>query len=133
MHFSPSLLYLCIQKTQKYNTMDNEQLKALAKINLGLDVLRRREDGYHDVRMIMQTVRIFDRLALVKQDKEGIRVRTNLYYLPANENNLVYKAANLLFEEFDIRGGLSIDMKNTFRWQRAWQEEAPTRRPFCTG
>ena len=91
--------------------MDKMQLKALAKINLGLDVLRKREDGYHDVRMIMQTVRIFDRLALVKQDKEGIRVRTNLYYLPANENNLVYKAANLLFEEFDIRGGLSIDLK----------------------
>lgn len=91
--------------------MDKMQLKALAKINLGLDVLRKREDGYHDVRMIMQTVRIFDRLALVKQDKEGIRVRTNLYYLPANENNLVYKAANLLFEEFDIPGGLSIDLK----------------------
>ncbi len=91
--------------------MDKMQLKALAKINLGLDVLRRREDGYHDVRMIMQTVRMFDRLALVKQDKEGIRVRTNLYYLPANENNLVYKAAKLLFEEFDIRGGLSIDLK----------------------
>ena len=54
--------------------MDKMQLKALAKINLGLDVLRKREDGYHDVRMIMQTVRIFDRLALVKQDKEGIRV-----------------------------------------------------------
>ena len=48
--------------------MDKMQLKALAKINLGLDVLRKREDGYHDVRMIMQTVRIFDRLALVKQD-----------------------------------------------------------------
>ena len=47
----------------------------------------------------------------MKQDKEGIRVRTNLYYLPANENNLVYKVANLLFEEFDIPGGLSIDLK----------------------
>ena len=83
--------------------MEKMQLKALAKINLGLDVLRRREDGYHDVRMIMQTVRIFDRLALVKQDKEGIRVRTNLYYLPDNENNLVYYAAKLLFEEVDLR------------------------------
>ncbi len=107
----PFLLYCVYKKHRKYNTMDKMQLKALAKINLGLDVLRRREDGYHDVRMIMQTVRIFDRLALVKQDKEGIRVRTNLYYLPANENNLVYKAANLLFEEFDIPGGLSIDLK----------------------
>ena len=110
--FFPHFCYTCVyKKHRKYNTMDKMQLKALAKINLGLDVLRRREDGYHDVRMIMQTVRIFDRLALVKQDKEGIRVRTNLYYLPANENNLVYKAANLLFEEFDIRGGLSIDLK----------------------
>lgn len=108
---SPFLLYCVYKKHRKYNAMDKMQLKALAKINLGLDVLRKREDGYHDVRMIMQTVRIFDRLALVKQDKEGIRVRTNLYYLPANENNLVYKAANLLFEEFDIPGGLSIDLK----------------------
>ncbi len=49
--------------------MDKIQLKALAKINLGLDVLRRREDGYHDVRMIMQTVRIFDRIQLVKQER----------------------------------------------------------------
>ena len=91
--------------------MDKMQLKALAKINLGLDVLRRREDGYHEVRMIMQTVRIFDRLQLMKQERPGIRVRTNLYYLPANENNLVYKAANLLFEEFGLPGGLSIDLK----------------------
>lgn len=91
--------------------MDKIQLKALAKINLGLDVIRRREDGYHDVRMIMQTVRIFDRLSLVKQEKEGIRVRTNLYYLPSNENNLVYKAAKLLFDEFEIPGGLFIDLK----------------------
>ena len=91
--------------------MDKMQLKALAKINLGLDVLRRREDGYHEVRMIMQTVRIFDRIQIVRQEREGIRVRTNLYYLPANENNLVYKAANLLFEEFGLDGGLSIDLK----------------------
>ena len=91
--------------------MDKMQLKALAKINLGLDVLRRREDGYHEVRMIMQTVRIFDRLQLMKQERPGIRVRTNLYYLPANENNLVYKAAKLLFEEFGLPGGLSIDLK----------------------
>ena len=56
--------------------MDKMQLKALAKINLGLDVLRRREDGYHEVRMIMQTVRIFDRIQLMKQERPGIRVRT---------------------------------------------------------
>ena len=58
--------------------MDKMQLKALAKINLGLDVLRRREDGYHEVRMIMQTVRIFDRIQLVKQERSGIRDRKSV-------------------------------------------------------
>ena len=54
--------------------MEKMQLKALAKINLGLDVLRRREDGYHEVRMIMQTVHIYDRILLEKQADPGIRV-----------------------------------------------------------
>lgn len=91
--------------------MEKMQLKALAKINLGLDVLRRREDGYHEVRMIMQTVHIYDRIFLKRQESGGIRVRTNLYYLPANENNLVYKAAKLLWDEFQLPGGLSINLK----------------------
>lgn len=91
--------------------MDRMQLKALAKINLGLDVLRRREDGYHEVRMIMQTVHIFDQLQLEKKRDTGISVRTNLYYLPENENNLVYKAAKLLWDEFGLPGGISIQLK----------------------
>lgn len=91
--------------------MNKIQLKALGKINLGLDVLRRREDGYHEVKMIMQTVSLCDELELKKSRKEGIQVQTNLYYLPANENNLVYKAAQLLMEEFDIRGGMSIQLR----------------------
>ena len=91
--------------------MDRMQLKALAKINLGLDVLRRREDGYHEVRMIMQTVHIFDQIQMEKNREDGIQVRTNLYYLPENENNLAYKAAKLLWEEFGLTGGLSIELK----------------------
>ena len=86
-------------------------LKALAKINLGLDVLRRREDGYHEVRMVMQTIHLYDRISLRKTRQPGIRVRTNLYYLPTNENNLVYRAAKLLMDEFDLPGGLWIDLK----------------------
>ncbi len=86
-------------------------LKAYGKINLGLDVLRRREDGYHEVRMIMQTVGIFDRVDLIRKTKPGIQVETNLYYLPTNENNLVYKAAKLLMDEFDIKEGLTIRLK----------------------
>lgn len=93
------------------DSMERISLKALAKINLGLDVLRRREDGYHEVRMIMQTIHIYDQILLEKQAGKGIRVKTNLYYLPVNENNLVYKAAKLLMDEFEIQGGLSIDLK----------------------
>jgi len=86
-------------------------LKAYGKINLGLDVLRRREDGYHDVRMIMQTVGLYDHLDLTRQAAPGISVETNLYYLPTNENNLVYKAAQLLMEEFHIREGIHIRVR----------------------
>ena len=86
-------------------------LKAYGKINLGLDVLRRREDGYHDVRMIMQTVGIFDRVDLVRKEEPGIEVETNLYYLPTNENNLVYKAAKLLMDEFQVQEGIQIRLR----------------------
>lgn len=86
-------------------------LKAYGKINLGLDVLGRRDDGYHEVRMIMQTVGIYDRIDLYSCEKPGIQVETNLYYLPNNENNLVYKAAQLLMEEFQIPYGVQIRLK----------------------
>lgn len=86
-------------------------LKAYGKINLGLDVLRRKEDGYHEVRMIMQTVGIFDRVDIIWKEEPGIQVETNLYYLPTNENNLVYKAAKLLMDEFGVTDGVTIKLK----------------------
>lgn len=92
--------------------MNSIRLKARAKINLGLDVIRRREDGYHEVRMIMQSVRLYDRLFIRKtRIKNEIILRTNLSYLPANENNLVYKAAKLMFDTFDISGGVDIELE----------------------
>jgi len=91
--------------------MREMKLKALAKINLGLDVIRKREDGYHEVRMVMQTVQIYDQIRLNMTDASGIKVTTNLYYLPDNEDNLVYKSAKLLMDEFGIRKGLLIDLK----------------------
>lgn len=87
------------------------KLKAYGKINLALDVLRKREDGYHDVRMIMQTVGIYDQIELQRTMKPGIVVETNLSYLPANENNLAYQAARLLLEGVQIQGGLHIQLK----------------------
>lgn len=88
--------------------MDNISLKALAKINLGLDVVRRRDDGYHEVRMIMQTINLFDRLEIKKIKESAIKIHTNLFFLPVNENNLVYKAAKLLIDEFGIQEGVSV-------------------------
>ena len=87
------------------------RLKAYGKINLALDVLGRREDGYHEVRMIMQTVGLHDRIDLYATQEPGIRIETNLFYLPDNEQNLAHKAARLLMEEFGIRQGLSIHLR----------------------
>lgn len=91
--------------------MNQIRLKALAKINLGLDVLRRKEDGYHEVKMIMQTIGLHDQIHIRKIKEDEIRIRTNLYYLPNNENNLAYKAAKLLKDEFQLPGGVSIHLK----------------------
>lgn len=90
--------------------MDNISLKALAKINLGLDVVRRRDDGYHEFRMIMQTINLFDRLEIKKIKESAIKIHTNLFFLPVNENNLVYKAAKLLIDEFGIQEGVSVGL-----------------------
>lgn len=86
-------------------------LKALAKINLGLDVLGRRDNGYHDVRMVMQTIYLYDNVTLTRTEEPGIQVETNLSYLPVDENNIAYKAAKLLIDEFDIREGVHIKLE----------------------
>lgn len=90
---------------------DTVTLKALAKINLGLDVLGRRENGYHDVRMVMQTIYLYDNVTLRKRDEAGIQVETNLFYLPVDENNIAYKAAKMLIDEFDIKEGVHITLE----------------------
>lgn len=90
--------------------MDTISLKALAKINLGLDVIRRREDGYHEVKMIMQTIHLFDRIDIKKIAEPKIVIKTNLSFLPVNENNLVYKAGKLLMDEFSIREGVEVHL-----------------------
>ena len=61
--------------------MKDISVKALAKINLGLDVVRKREDGYHEVRMVMQTIHLFDRLEISKNTSGEITMETNLSFL----------------------------------------------------
>ena len=91
--------------------MDKMELKALGKINLGLDVLGRRENGYHDVRMVMQTLYLYDQITIEKTEKPGIELSTNLFYLPVNENNLAYRAADLLMQEFGVKEGVKITLE----------------------
>lgn len=94
--------------------MKEIDLKAMAKINLSLDVVRRREDGYHEVRMIMQTVNLYDEITLKKTTTTaGINVITDVEFLPTNQDNLVYKAAKLLMDEFQIQEGLEITLKKS--------------------
>lgn len=84
--------------------------KAYAKINLGLDVLRRRPDGYHEVKMIMQTVSLYDTLTFTKQET-GINVTTDKEELPGDESNLIYKAAKLIKETYHISEGVKIELQ----------------------
>ena len=86
------------------------RLRAMAKINLGLDIIGKREDGYHEVRMIMQTIRMYDVLEIRKKTSPGISLSTNLPYLPCDERNLVYKAAKILMDEFHVEEGLSMKL-----------------------
>ena len=90
--------------------MKQIELKALAKINLGLDVLGRRENGYHDVRMIMQSIYLYDNVKLEKKNEPGIEVMTNLGYLPVDDKNIAYKAAKLLIDEFHLQQGVKISL-----------------------
>lgn len=85
-------------------------LKSYGKINLGLDVLRRREDGYHEVRMIMQTVGLYDVLTMKKRKDDKIEMTCNLSFLPTDERNLVYKAVKLIKDKYHIKDGVEINL-----------------------
>ena len=86
-------------------------LNAFAKVNLGLDVVRRREDGYHDVRMIMQSVRLYDRIRLKKNASGEVRLSCNVSFLPLDDRNLVYKAVQMIREAYHIEEGVDVDIE----------------------
>ena len=88
--------------------MDKIRLKARAKINLGLDVVRRREDGYHEVKMVMQMLRLYDQIDIEKTQESGIFVRSNLSFLPTDERNIAYKAAKVMIDQFGLEQGVII-------------------------
>ncbi|MCR5255587.1 MAG: 4-(cytidine 5'-diphospho)-2-C-methyl-D-erythritol kinase [Acetatifactor sp.] len=90
--------------------MDLLTLKAYAKINLSLDVTGRRPNGYHDVKMVMQSVDIFDVLTF-RKTIAGINLKVDNSELSASSDNLICKAAKLMFDEFDLSGGIDITLQ----------------------
>lgn len=86
------------------------KLKARAKINAALDVLGRREDGYHELRMIMQTVNLCDNIFIQAEDEDKIALSANVPWLPVDERNLMYRAAALIKERCNISRGVSMDL-----------------------
>ena len=92
--------------------MDKLVLKARAKINLALDVCRRLENGYHEVKMVMQTVDIFDELEFKKRTDPDIILSVNSRdYLGDLENNLIFRAAKLMKQRYGIQQGIEIRLK----------------------
>ena len=90
--------------------IDKTTQRAYAKINIGLDVLRRRADGYHEVKMVMQTVDIYDELVLERRKEPGIELRMDNSELPSGGDNLICRAADLLFREKKITEGVNISL-----------------------
>lgn len=90
--------------------MDSIELSSHAKINLRLDVLRKRADGYHEVRTVLQKVSLKDelRITIAKRD---IKVECDNHLVPANEGNLAYTAAQTMLNRYEIKDGVSISIK----------------------
>lgn len=91
--------------------MDRIVLKPFAKINLGLDIVGRREDGYHEVRMIMQSINLKDRMVMTSMDKDMVTMKCNLKDLPADDNNIAVKAIKLMKNEYKITKGVCVELK----------------------
>jgi len=99
-------------KYYRKRVMDRVEERAYGKINLSLDVIGRRENGYHDVSMVMQTVDLYDVISLNKLKGDGeIRLTANVNTLPLDETNIVYKAVKLVKEEYGLNTGVSVHIE----------------------
>lgn len=95
-------------------SMKETRERAYAKLNISLDVTNRREDGYHDMIMVMQTVDIYDELIIRREDESGVRASCNLHFIPGDERNLAVRAAMRFLEKIGDSGqGISIHIKKT--------------------
>ncbi|MEX6587613.1 4-(cytidine 5'-diphospho)-2-C-methyl-D-erythritol kinase [Paraclostridium bifermentans] len=91
--------------------MNSIDLKSRAKVNLSIDVLGKREDGYHLVEMIMQTIDLYDKLKITEIEENSILIKSNSLDIPLNEDNIMYKAVNLLKNQFNVEKGIEISIE----------------------
>lgn len=91
--------------------MNSIDLKSRAKINLSIDVLGKRDDGYHIVEMIMQTIDLYDNLKITKIEGDFIKIKSDSEDIPLNQDNIVYKAADILKKRFNIKDGVEISIQ----------------------
>ena len=90
--------------------MDDIKLRARAKINITLDAIRKMENGYHELEMIMQTVNLCDNLHIKKTNTGKVELKSNLVWLPCDSRNLVYRAAEYMRETYNIKEGIEIEL-----------------------
>ena len=86
------------------------KIKAYGKVNISLDVVGKREDGYHLLSMIMQNIDLYDEIEVEKQEC-GIILECNKSYVPVDNRNLAYKAAEIFKERYDIVDGVKINIE----------------------
>ena len=91
--------------------MGSIELKSRAKINLSIDVLGKREDGYHLVEMIMQTIDLYDIINIKEINQDKININSNSLDIPLNQDNIVYKSAKMLKDKFNIKNGIEISIQ----------------------
>ena len=99
-------------------------LKAYGKINLGLDVVRRREDGYHEVKMIMQTVDLWDELTFCDVTTDEIVITSDSSELPDVKDNIIYKACRMMKDIYGIDNGVHVTVDKHIPVEPEWQGEA---------
>ena len=92
------------------NDMNSINIKAHAKINLALDVIGKRDDGYHELNMIMQSIKLHDKIYIRKNDSREIKLKSNLPYIPLDHKNIVYKAVELFTETYNIDQGVFVNI-----------------------
>jgi 4-diphosphocytidyl-2-C-methyl-D-erythritol kinase len=90
---------------------DTIHLESPAKINLRLEILKKREDGYHELRTILQKINLHDLLHFSLKKERGISIKTNHPNLPVGKRNLVYQAVQSILKKSDYKGGVLIEIE----------------------